>query len=62
MTKRGNKNFGNSEFSWFHLFANIKWVPPFKAEKLLRVMRRTGKTALGHILPFYLIALAQNMP
>ena len=40
------KTTRNSEFSQFRLFARIGWVPPFKTEKLLRVMRRTGKNRL----------------
>ena len=62
MIIRGKKNLWNSEFSQFRLFAKIEWVPPFKTEKLLRVMRITGKTDLRHILLFFLIALAKNMP
>ena len=38
---RDKKNLRNSEYSGFRLFGRIKWVPPLKTRKLVRVMRRT---------------------
>ena len=44
------REFGISEYLRGRLIAKIEWVPLLKTEKLLWVMRKTGKTALGHFL------------
>ena len=42
------KNLTISEFSLSCLFDKIEWEPPQKTDKLLWVMKKTGKAVLGH--------------